>query len=58
VRLQGSLYPGWYSAPCLPTYSWKACKKEPPHVGHRFHGGPRREMRGVDADELGELPHQ
>jgi hypothetical protein len=58
VRLQGSLYPVWNNVPQLPTYSWHDCKKESPHVGHWVRGGPRREMHGGDADELGEIPHQ
>jgi hypothetical protein len=58
VRLQGSLYPGWCSVPHFPTHSWKACKKESPHTGHRVHGGPRRKVRGGNANELGELPRQ
>jgi hypothetical protein len=55
-RLQGSLYLGWRSQPLFPAHSWQDCPKEPPHTGHRVHGGPRREMSGGDADELGELP--
>jgi hypothetical protein len=58
VRLQGSLYTGWHSAPCLSTLSWKASEEEPPHTGHRVHGGPRRKVCGGHADELGELPRQ
>jgi hypothetical protein len=58
VRLQGSLYLGWISAPHLPTHSYQDHKKEPPHTGHRVHGGPRKKMCGGHANELGELPHQ
>jgi len=32
----------------------KSCQKEPPHAGHRVHGGPCREMCGGDENELGE----
>jgi hypothetical protein len=35
-----------------------ARKKEPPHIGHRVHGGPRKKMCGGNADELRELPCQ
>jgi hypothetical protein len=27
ARLQGSLHLGFHSVPCLPTHSWKYCKK-------------------------------
>jgi hypothetical protein len=58
VRLQGSLYTGWRSAPCLPTPSWQAHEEEPPHTGHQVRGRPRTKMCGGHAHELGELPHQ
>jgi hypothetical protein len=58
VRLQGSLHPGWHSAPSLSTYSWQARQKEPSHTGHWIHSRPRREVRGGNANELGELPRQ
>jgi hypothetical protein len=56
--IQGSLYPGWCRVPSLPTYSWKSHQKEPPHKSHRVRGGPRKKMRGGDANELGEVPHK
>jgi hypothetical protein len=55
ARLQGSLYTGWCNAPRFPSHSWKACKEELPHTGHRVCGGPRRKMCGGHVDELGEL---
>jgi hypothetical protein len=58
ARLQGSLYTGWCSAPCLPTPSWKAREEEPPHTSHRVRGGPCRKMCGGHADELSELSCQ
>jgi hypothetical protein len=58
VRLQGSLYTGWRSAPFFPTTSWKSREEEPPHIGHWVPGGPRRKMCGGHADELSELPRQ
>jgi hypothetical protein len=58
VRLQGSLYPGWHSAPILSAHSWQDRQKELPHTSHRVHGGPRRKMGGGDANELGKLPCQ
>jgi hypothetical protein len=39
--------------PLLTTHSWQDRKKEPPHTGHRVHGGPHRKMCGGHADELG-----
>jgi hypothetical protein len=58
VRLQGSLHPGWHSAPILSSYSWQALQKELSHTGHRIRSRPRRKVHGGDANELGELPHQ
>jgi hypothetical protein len=34
VRLQGSLYTGWRSAPRFLIHNWKDHKEEPPHTGH------------------------
>jgi hypothetical protein len=58
VRLQGSLHPGWRSAPSLSTDHWQDCQKEKADTSHRLHSQPCREVYRRDADELGELSHQ
>jgi hypothetical protein len=55
VRLQGSLYPEWRSAPSLSTDRREISSQEPAHPSNRICSRPRREVRGGPTHELGEV---
>jgi hypothetical protein len=58
VRLQGSLYPEWRSAPFLSVDRRQASSQEPTDPSNWIRSRPRREVRGGTTNELGEVPHE
>jgi hypothetical protein len=56
MRLQGSFYPEWRSAPHLSIDHRKVSSQEPTHPSHWFCSRPRREVRRGPTNELGEVP--
>jgi hypothetical protein len=56
MRLQGSLHPGWRSAPSLSAYSGQSRQIELSNASHWICGRPRREVLRRNSNELCELP--
>jgi hypothetical protein len=58
VRLQGSFYPKWRSAPSLSIDHREVSPQEPRHRSDWFCSRPRREVHRRPTNELGEVPHE